>query len=57
MGKYYTQGDKVLMPLAIQVHHAVCDGFHVGRMLNELQQYCDEWQSLAVLADERRFSA
>ncbi|EOI0974755.1 TPA: type A chloramphenicol O-acetyltransferase, partial [Klebsiella pneumoniae] len=23
---------------------AVCDGFHVGRMLNELQQYCDEWQ-------------
>ncbi|HFM0212104.1 TPA: type A chloramphenicol O-acetyltransferase, partial [Escherichia coli] len=19
-------------------------GFHVGRMLNELQQYCDEWQ-------------
>ncbi len=44
MGKYYTQGDKVLMPLAIQVHHAVCDGFHVGRMLNELQQYCDEWQ-------------
>ncbi|EKC8143433.1 chloramphenicol acetyltransferase, partial [Shigella flexneri] len=20
------------------------DGFHVGRMLNELQQYCDEWQ-------------
>ncbi len=45
MGKYYTQGDKVLMPLAIQVHHAVCDGFHVGRMLNELQQYCDEWQA------------
>lgn len=40
MGKYYTQGEKVLMPLAIQVHHAVCDGFHVGRLLNELQQYC-----------------
>ncbi|MBG6016454.1 type A chloramphenicol O-acetyltransferase [Proteus mirabilis] len=45
IGKYYTQGDKVLMPLAIQVHHAVCDGFHVGRLLNELQQYCYEgWQ-------------
>lgn len=42
IGKYYTQGDKVLMPLAIQVHHAVCDGFHVGRLLNEIQQYCDE---------------
>ncbi|MDX4949764.1 type A chloramphenicol O-acetyltransferase [Proteus mirabilis] len=45
IGKYYTQGDKILMPLAIQVHHAVCDGFHVGRLLNELQQYCYEgWQ-------------
>lgn len=42
IGKYYTQGDKVLMPLAIQVHHAVCDGFHIGRLLNEIQQYCDE---------------
>ncbi|QIF93570.1 type A chloramphenicol O-acetyltransferase [Proteus vulgaris] len=40
MGKYYMQGDKVFMPLAIQVHHAVCDGFHVGRLLNEIQQYC-----------------
>ena len=29
--------DKVLMPLAIQVHHAVCDGFHVCRFLDELQ--------------------
>ncbi|WP_240091696.1 type A chloramphenicol O-acetyltransferase [Proteus mirabilis] len=45
IGKYYTQGDNILMPLAIQVHHAVCDGFHVGRLLNELQQYCYEgWQ-------------
>ncbi len=44
MGKYIRKATKVLMPLAIQVHHAVCDGFHVGRMLNELQQYCDEWQ-------------
>ncbi len=37
------------MPLAIQVHHAVFDGFHVGRMLNELQQYCDEWQGGVML--------
>ncbi len=44
LGKYYTQGDKVLMPLAIQVHHKVGEGKHVGRIINELQQYCDEWQ-------------
>lgn len=37
MGKYYKEGDKIWLPLAIQVHHAVCDGFHVGRFLNDLQ--------------------
>lgn len=42
IGKYYMQGGKVFMPLAIQVHHAICDGFHVGRLLNEIQQYCYE---------------
>lgn len=42
IGKYYMQGDKVLMPLAIQVHHAVCDGFHVGRLVNELQKICND---------------
>ncbi|ROP62234.1 chloramphenicol O-acetyltransferase type A [Enterobacter sp. BIGb0383] len=44
IGKYYPQGDKVLMPLAVQVHHAVCDGFHVGRLVNALQAICDDPQ-------------
>ncbi len=47
IGKYYRQGEKILMPLATQVHHAVCDGFHVARMLNELQHFCDHWQGEA----------
>ncbi|MCX5592501.1 type A chloramphenicol O-acetyltransferase [Alcaligenes endophyticus] len=42
IGKYYEQGNRILMPLAVQVHHAVCDGFHVGRMINELQELCAE---------------
>jgi len=42
IGKYYQQGEKVLLPLAVQVHHAVCDGFHVSRLLNELQIMCDD---------------
>lgn len=37
MGKYETQGDKTFLPFAIQVHHAVCDGFHVSRFLQDLQ--------------------
>ncbi len=26
------------MPLALQVHHAVADGFHAARLVNELQE-------------------
>lgn len=37
MGKYYEDNDRYFLPLAIQVHHAVCDGFHVSRFINELQ--------------------
>ena len=36
-GKYYEDGGKYHIPLSIQVHHAVCDGFHVCRFLDELQ--------------------
>ncbi len=37
MGKYFKENDKYLLPLSIQVHHAVCDGFHICRFINELQ--------------------
>ncbi|OEI71067.1 MULTISPECIES: type A chloramphenicol O-acetyltransferase [Enterobacter] len=48
-GKYYEQDGKVLLPLAVQVHHSVCDGFHVARMFNELQEMCD---GLSELSEE-----
>lgn len=38
IGKYYKENDTYMVPLAIQVHHAVCDGFHVSRFINELQE-------------------
>ena len=28
-----------LLPLAIQVHHAVCDGYHIGVFVEKLQHY------------------
>ena len=31
----------LLMPLAVQVHHAVCDGFHLCQLVNELQARLD----------------
>lgn len=37
-GKYFEQNGKIWLPMSIQAHHAVCDGFHVGRFVNELQE-------------------
>ena len=44
IGKYYTEGEKTLLPFAIQVHHAVCDGFHTARFVNELQLWLDTFK-------------
>ena len=38
MGKYYEENQRIMLPLSIQVHHAVCDGFHICRFINELQE-------------------
>lgn len=42
MGKYYKENGKYFLPLAIQVHHAVCDGFHVCSFVNELQKLIED---------------
>lgn len=39
MGRYYVEDHRYWLPLAVQVHHAVCDGFHVCRFINELQEF------------------
>lgn len=44
IGKYYNQYEKILMPLSVQVHHSVCDGFHVSRFINELQDLIMEFK-------------
>ena len=38
-GKYFEEGEKTLMPVTMNINHAVCDGFHLGRFFNELQDY------------------
>ena len=35
--RYYTEQDRCLLLLAVQVHHAVCDGYHACRFLSILQ--------------------
>ena len=41
MGRWQEREGRTWMPLAIQVHHGVCDGFHVGRFLEEFQQWAN----------------
>ena len=48
IGKYYPQDGKVLLPLAVQVHHSVCDGFHAARLINELQELSDNIRHLSA---------
>lgn len=37
LGRYVQRNGNTFLPVAVQVHHAVADGFHTSRLLNELQ--------------------
>ncbi len=37
IGRYFVDNERFRLPLSVQVHHAVCDGFHVCRFINDLQ--------------------
>lgn len=43
MGKTYVKDGKTMMPLAIQVHHAACDGYHVCKFTETLQEKIREF--------------
>jgi chloramphenicol O-acetyltransferase type A len=37
-GKYFTQGERTLVPFSVQVHHGLMDGLQVGRYFEDLQR-------------------
>ena len=41
-GKIFEQGDQILLPLSVEVNHAIMDGFHVGQFYEMFQLYCME---------------
>lgn len=41
-GKIFQSGERALMPLSIQAHHALVDGLHVGRFFERAQSLFDE---------------
>lgn len=40
-GKFIPQGDRLLMPLALQANHALVDGRHIGEFYRQFQQIHD----------------
>ena len=46
-GKYYkTETKSRILPLSIYVNHAVADGYHTAKLLNDIQYnctHCKEW--------------
>ena len=46
MGKFFERDGKRFLPLAIQVHHAVCDGYHMGAFVERLQEYVNHFPAI-----------
>ena len=42
IGKYELHEGKLMMPLTLWIHHAVCDGFHVGKFFADTQRLMPE---------------
>jgi len=43
-GKYEEENGKLIMPLSMNIHHAVADGFHLCRFFNEVQVIIDNFK-------------
>ena len=37
-GKFIKESERILLPISIEVHHALMDGLHVGRYLTRLEE-------------------
>ncbi|MGG4496451.1 type A chloramphenicol O-acetyltransferase [Brevibacillus reuszeri] len=48
-GKYFEQEGKTLLPVSLQVHHAVCDGYHASLFMNDLQKWASGGKSWLLM--------
>ena len=37
-GKFIQENDRTLLPISVEVHHALMDGLHVGRFLMRMEE-------------------
>ena len=45
-GRKFRDGDRIRMPVSVEVNHAIMDGLHVGRYFERLQETLDAAESL-----------
>ena len=43
-GKYYKKDDRFFIPFAVFVNHAVADGYHTSKLINDVQKFIDKAQ-------------
>ena len=48
IGKYFEENGKVKLPFALEVHHSLADGYHVGLLVQKLEAYLNK-ESLALI--------
>jgi chloramphenicol O-acetyltransferase type A len=46
IGRLFNHGERILLPLAVQVHHGLVDGLHVGRFFEQLRRLLDDPKAL-----------
>lgn len=37
-GKYFERDGRLLLPFSVSVHHAVADGYHTCKLINDVQE-------------------
>jgi chloramphenicol O-acetyltransferase type A len=50
-GKFTKESDRMMMPISVEVHHALMDGLHVGRYLTRLQEALAEPEVFTATGD------
>ena len=51
IGKFSEKDGRRMLPLALQVHHAVCDGYHVGVFVEKLQKKISSFSTIVQHAE------
>lgn len=42
-GKYFIRDEKLILPVSVQAHHSFVDGIHIGKFVDKLQNFFDEY--------------